>query len=101
MMRTKTLFSAIALSAMVLAAPQAAPPRISSVVTGTTSHGPYSGTPTTTGAVQASTTLSKTIAPLPPNPTHTYYNPKGVLLDPAPMPYQPHGMQTAVPFTLF
>src|ERR1700760_1394750 len=35
----------------------AAPPRISSNPTGATSHGPFSGQPTTTGAVKASTTL--------------------------------------------
>jgi hypothetical protein len=69
----------------------AAPPVISSVVTGVTSHGPYSGTPTTTGAVTASTTLGTTISPLPPNPTATYYNANGELQDPEPIPYQPNG----------
>ncbi|KAF2191384.1 hypothetical protein K469DRAFT_656226 [Zopfia rhizophila CBS 207.26] len=68
-----------------------APPRVSSDVTGPTRHGPYSGTPTTTGAVKASTTLVESIAPLPPNPTHTYYNAGGVLLNPAPAPYTPSG----------
>ncbi|PVI07347.1 hypothetical protein DM02DRAFT_637994 [Periconia macrospinosa] len=68
-----------------------APPRRSSVVTGTTSHGPYEGTATTTGAVKASTTLGETIAPLPPNPTATYYNSNGQLQKPAPVPYTPNG----------
>jgi hypothetical protein len=54
-------------------------------------HGPYEGTPFTTGAVKAETTLAASIAPLPPNPTHTYYNPDGTLLDPAPAPYVPAG----------
>jgi hypothetical protein len=61
-------------------------------VTGATSHGPYSGAPTTTGAVKASTTLAQMIAPLPPNPTATYYNVDGTLQNPAPAPYTPNGM---------
>lgn len=69
----------------------AAYPRVSSDVTGATSHGPFSGTPTTTGAVKANTTLAESIAPLPPNPTATYYNPAGTLLNPAPAPYTPNG----------
>ena len=60
-------------------------------MTGFTSHGPYSGTPTTIGAVMANTTLATAIAPLPPNPTATYYNAQGVLLNPAPAPYTPNG----------
>lgn len=67
------------------------PPRVTANVTGATSHGPYSGTPTTTGAVKANTTLASTITPLPPNPTATYYNPNGTLLNPAPAPYTPNG----------
>ncbi|KAF2111745.1 ferritin-like domain-containing protein [Lophiotrema nucula] len=66
-------------------------PRVSANVTGATSHGPYSGTATTTGAVTANTTLATGIAPLPPNPTATYYNAQGVLLNPAPAPYTPNG----------
>ncbi|KAF2791540.1 hypothetical protein K505DRAFT_248748 [Melanomma pulvis-pyrius CBS 109.77] len=68
-----------------------APPRVSSNLSRATSHGPFSGTPTTTGAVEANTTLAKSIAPLPPNPTATYYNSQGVLLNPAPAPYTPNG----------
>ncbi|ORY17756.1 ferritin-like domain-domain-containing protein [Clohesyomyces aquaticus] len=67
------------------------PPRRSSILDGPTSHGPFSGTPTTTGAVTANTTLAQMIAPLPPNPTATYYNAQGVLLNPAPAPYTPNG----------
>jgi hypothetical protein len=40
----------------------------------------------------AETTLAKEIAPLPPNPTATYYNPNGLLQKPAPVPYMPYGM---------
>ncbi|KAL4808021.1 hypothetical protein BDV18DRAFT_134113 [Aspergillus unguis] len=54
-------------------------------------HGPYTGTPTVTGAVQAPTTLAASIAPLPPNPTATYYNAKGVPQQPMPAPYTPAG----------
>ncbi len=71
--------------------PGAAPPPIVTDVDGPTSHGPYEGTPTTIGAVTAETTLAPSIAPLPPNPTHTYYNPDGTLLHPAPAPYTPFG----------
>jgi hypothetical protein len=39
----------------------------------------------------ANTTLATAIAPLPPNPTATYYNAQGVLLNPAPAPYTPNG----------
>jgi len=39
----------------------------------------------------ANTTLAQMIAPLPPNPTATYYNAQGVLLNPAPAPYTPNG----------
>ena len=69
----------------------AAPPFVSSELTGPTSHGPYSGTPTTTGAAQAPTTLGTAIPVLPPNPTATYYNTKGVPLNPMPIPYAPAG----------
>jgi hypothetical protein len=74
----------------------AAPPRITSNPTGHTSHGPFSGTPSTTGAVQASTTLALSIGPLPPNPTATYYNAEGKLLQPAPAPYTPDGLHCAL-----
>jgi hypothetical protein len=71
--------------------PGSAPPRRSSDVTGATSHGPFSGTATTTGAEKAPTTLGSVIAPLPPNPTATYYNANGKLQNPAPIPYTPAG----------
>ncbi|KAF2398334.1 hypothetical protein EJ06DRAFT_103833 [Trichodelitschia bisporula] len=66
------------------------PPRRSSDVTGATSHGPYSGTPTTTGAV-SNTVTGSTIPALPPNPTATYYNPNGLLQHAQPAPYVPFG----------
>jgi hypothetical protein len=70
--------------------PGAAPPRVSSDVTGVTSHGPFSGTPTTTGAVKNSP-LAASIPALGPNPTATYYNAQGVLLEQEPAPYTPKG----------
>jgi hypothetical protein len=66
------------------------PPIVSSQVTGVTSHGSYSGTPTTTGAVSNSA-LGTAIPTLPPNPTALVYNPNGTLNDPEPIPYQPAG----------
>lgn len=54
-------------------------------------HGPYTGTPTTTGAVQAPGTLAPSIEPKPLNPTATYYNSDGVPQDPMPAPYVPAG----------
>jgi hypothetical protein len=68
-----------------------APSRISADPTGATSHGPYSGTPTTTGAAKAPATLGTAIAPLPPNPTATYYNTNGSPQNPMPIPYTPAG----------
>lgn len=68
----------------------AAPQLRSSEVTGPTSHGPFSGTPTTTGALSNSV-LASSILALGPNPTATYYNPEGVLLNPEPAPYTPEG----------
>jgi hypothetical protein len=81
------------ISAIVTKAPPA-PPRVSSNDIGVTSHGPYSGTPTTTGAVQASTTLAASIKPKGLNPTATYYNGQGVLMNAAPAPYTPNGITT-------
>ena len=54
-------------------------------------HGPYDGTPTTTGAAKAPATLAAEIEPKPPNPTATYYNSRGVPIDPMPAPYVPAG----------
>lgn len=65
-------------------------PIVSSQVTGITSHGPYSGTATTTGAVTTSA-LGTAIPVLPPNPKETGYNPNGLLHEPQPVPYQPAG----------
>ncbi len=68
----------------------AAAPQRSSIPTGATSHGPFSGTATTTGAV-TTTALAQTISPLPLNPTATYYNTNGKLTQPEPIPYAPAG----------
>jgi len=70
--------------------PGAAPTRRSSDVTGPTSHGPYSGHPTTTGAV-SNHVLASSVGTLPPNPTATYYNANGTLLHAQPAPYIPAG----------
>ena len=58
--------------------------------TGNTTHGPFSGSPTTTGAVSSSPTAAS-IPALPPNPTATYYNANGELLNKQPAPYVPYG----------
>jgi hypothetical protein len=72
--------------------PGAAPTRVSPDPTGPTTHGPYSGTATTTGAEKAPTTIALSIDSPPPAPTHSYYNANGKLSAPAPLPYTPGGM---------
>lgn len=71
-------------------APVPAPPVRSSQVTGATSHGPFSGMPTTTGAL-STTVLAASIPALPPNPTATTYPSDGKLHNPEPAPYTPAG----------
>lgn len=71
-------------------APNAGDTLRSSIETGTTSHGPYNGVPTTTGAV-TTTALNATVGTLPANPTATYYNKNGLLTQPEPAPYTPAG----------
>ena len=68
----------------------AAAPQRSSIPTGATTHGPFSGVPTTTGAV-ANAPASATLPILPPNPTATYYNTNGQLQKQEPIPYAPAG----------
>ncbi|CAI7633682.1 unnamed protein product [Penicillium palitans] len=53
--------------------------------------GPYTGTSTATGAATAPATL---IAPLPPDPTATYYNANGTPKESMPAPYVPGGLRT-------
>jgi hypothetical protein len=66
------------------------PPVVSSEVTGPTSHGPYSGQPTTTGAL-SEPPLASAITPLPPSPV-TYTNTNGELQATyMPVPFQPAG----------
>jgi hypothetical protein len=66
------------------------PPVRSSEVEGPTSHGPFSGEPTTTGAL-SKPALAQSIAPGPPPPV-TYVNNNGELQATAmPVPYQPDG----------
>ena len=68
--------------------PPPAPPQVPH--TDVTSHGPFSGTPTTTGA--ESTTVTATAIPmLPPNPVELTYPSDGKLHNPEPAPYTPAG----------
>ncbi|KAF5671190.1 rds1 [Fusarium heterosporum] len=55
-----------------------------------TSHGPYKGTPTTTGAL-STTVLASAIAPAPPPPGSYDYPANGKLNAPQPAPYTPDG----------
>jgi hypothetical protein len=71
--------------------PGAAPTRVSPDPTGPTTHGPYSGTATTTGAEKAPTTIAISLDSPPPAPSHSYYNQNGKLSAPAPLPYMPGG----------
>lgn len=74
---------------MPLSAVVPAPPDVS-VNTGPTSHGPYMGTPTTTGAITTDV-LAPSIPALPANPVETMYVPNGKLHAPEPAPYTPQG----------
>lgn len=65
-------------------------PVVSSQVTGVTSHGPFSGTATTTGAI-SNTPAGTSIPVLPPNPKELTYNPNGLLNNQQPLPYTPAG----------
>ena len=56
-----------------------------------TYHGPYSGTATTTGAVNGPSTIAASIPAGPPNPIATYYNADGVPQNAFPAPYTPKG----------
>ena len=101
-----TLSAILALTPAVIAAPApqvsyysasgmpvtatAPPPPDVSVNNGPTSHGPYSGTPTTTGAV-STVVLAPSIPALPPNPVELQYVPNGLLHAPEPAPYTPQG----------
>ncbi|MCJ1463064.1 hypothetical protein MMC07_001669 [Pseudocyphellaria aurata] len=76
----------------VPASPVAAPPPPPVVpdATGTASHGPFSGVPTTTGALSLSV-LAASIPALPPKPSATTYPSDGQLHNPEPAPYTPAG----------
>ena len=56
-----------------------------------TYHGTYTGSATTTGAVNGPSTIAASIPALPPNPTATYYNTDGVPKNAFPAPYTPKG----------
>lgn len=90
----------LGLGALAAAAPQVTltplsgpePPVRSSEVTGPTSHGPFSGTPTVTGALSRPAT-AQSIAPAG-SPVVTYTNNNGDLQATyMPVPYQPAGGQ--------
>lgn len=69
----------------------AAPTRVSPDPTGPTTHGPYSGSATTTGAEPGPTTvLLKNDGP-PAAPTGDYYNENGKLEAPFQLPFTPGG----------
>ena len=87
---TASQVSAVQTAAPSPGQPSAADSLRSSLVTGATSHGPFSGVATTTGAVSNVATAA-TIPALPPNPTATYYNVNGALQQPQPAPYAPAG----------
>ncbi|KAL9625696.1 MAG: hypothetical protein Q9160_000014 [Pyrenula sp. 1 TL-2023] len=91
-MKTYALsFVAAALSVIAAPAPQAGQPSlISSDITGVTSHGAFSGSPTTTGALTTDT-LAASIPALPVNPEETTYPSNGELTAPEPAPYTPAG----------
>ena len=66
------------------------PPVISSQVTGATSHGPFSGVPTTTGAL-SKPALASAVVDIGPAPV-TYTNTNGELQATfMPVPFQPAG----------
>jgi hypothetical protein len=93
---------ALAFTAIAAPAPQAGfvsapaslqtplPPPPTVPVTNVTSHGPFTGTPTTVGAL-STLVLAPSIAPLPPNPTATTYPSDGKLHAPEPAPFTPNG----------
>lgn len=90
----------LGLGALAAAAPQITltpasgpvPPIRSSDVDGPTSHGPFSGTPTITGALSAPAS-AQSVAPAGPAPV-TYTNTNGKLQATyMPVPYQPAGGQ--------
>jgi len=87
---TDSAVPAIATTAPTGTQSGAADTQRSSIVTGATTHGPFSGTATTTGAVSNSP-ISATIPTLPPNPTATYYNTNGLEQNREPIPYEPVG----------
>lgn len=70
--------------------PPSPPPPVIPDATRTASHGPFSGVPTTTGALSLSV-LAASIPALPPNPTATTYPSDGQLHDPEPAPFTPAG----------
>ena len=71
-----------------LETPASAPPTVP--ITDVTSHGPFTGSPTTTGAL-ATDILSPSIPALPPNPAELTYPSDGKLHNPEPAPYTPAG----------
>lgn len=88
-------------AALAAAAPQAVtlsaatgpiPPVRSSEVSGATSHGPYTGTPTTTGALSKSPLAMSIGDQGPMQVTYTNNNGKLQATD-MPVPYQPAGGQ--------
>ncbi|MCJ1308773.1 hypothetical protein MMC25_002427 [Agyrium rufum] len=76
--------------AQYLPPPVPAPPVVSTQIIANPTHGPFSGVPTTTGALTTAV-LAASIPALPPNPTATTYPSDGQLHSPEPAPYTPAG----------
>ncbi|KAK2754551.1 hypothetical protein FQN54_006952 [Arachnomyces sp. PD_36] len=83
-----TTATAPATATLATAASSPAPPIVS--VPSSVSHGPFEGTPTTTGAL-SNTVLASSISPLPAAPGATTYPSDGQLHEPMPAPYIPAG----------
>ncbi|KKZ60873.1 hypothetical protein EMCG_04464 [[Emmonsia] crescens] len=66
----------------------ATPPVVSGI---SVSHGPFTGTPTVTGALMGTATLGTAITPKPAPANATTYPSDGKLHDPQPAPYVPGG----------
>ena len=89
------IHSLLALATVVNAVPAkrqvVVPSRVANVQTGSSTHGPYMGTPTVVGAANGPTTTASSVAAMGPNPTATYYNTNGLPQNPMPAPFTPAG----------
>lgn len=79
----------LALALPNIAARETAPPVVSFATS--MDHTSFSGTPSVTGALNASSTIAMTIPSLSVEPSATTYPSDGKLQNPAPAPYVPAG----------